>query len=149
MSSIDLTQAEADSLMAMAKVKNDDAEWDFPNPGSSVSIPLTSKDKRETFMLDIGKGRIDLSKVKYQNRARQIVVLIRLELNGPPHRNPDNEDIPCPHLHIYREGYGDKWAFPVPSDKFSNLQDAWKALDDFMNYCNIVEPPLINKGLFT
>jgi hypothetical protein len=37
-----------------------------------------------------------------------MVVLVRLDLGGAPHRNPFDEEIGVPHLHLYREGFGDK-----------------------------------------
>jgi hypothetical protein len=101
-----LTQAEAEALIAMEKHRFDDARWDYPGLGGSINIPLVSSDKREDFLLDISRGKIDLLKGTYQNRSRQIVVLVRLDFGGRPHRNPDDEEIPSPHLHIYREGYG-------------------------------------------
>ncbi len=100
-------------------------------------------------MLDINRGRINLDKVTYQNRARQVFPLVRLDLNGPPHRNPDGEEVACPHLHLYQEGFMDKWAFPVPTRSFRSLADLWQTLRDFMRYCNIVESPNIQRGLFT
>ena len=57
--------------------------------------------------------------------------------------------IGSPHLHLYREGFGDKWAFPVPPKHFSNLADPWLTLEDFMRFCNVTEPPFIRRGLFT
>lgn len=96
----------------------------------------------------MSRGRIDLRKVKMHDRARQVVVLVRLDLGGPPHRNPDGEEIGTPHIHVYREGYGDKWAFPVPTD-FRAVADLWTTLDDFFRYCNVTRPPLIQRGLFT
>jgi hypothetical protein len=148
MAEINLTQAEADALIALAKHRVDDRPWDYPGLGGYISIPLVSADRREEFILDAGRGRIDLAKGTYQNRARQVVVLVRLDFGGAPHRNPDGEEISAPHMHLYREGYGDKWARPVPGDRFSNLDDAWRTLHDFMRFCNIVEPPNIRRGLF-
>jgi hypothetical protein len=75
-------------------------------------------------------------------------ILARLDFGGPPHRNPDGEEIPCPHLHLYREGYGDKWAVPIPVDRFPNVNDLWLTLQDFMDYCNVIEPPQIIRGVF-
>lgn len=147
MADIDLTQEEADALIAMPKNRTNEDIVFFPGQGSSVTIPLISDDKRENFLLDLRRGRIDLLKATYQNRARQTVVLVRLDLGGAPHRNPDGEEIACPHLHIYQEGYGTKWAQPVPLDKFSNAGDLWQALQDFMGYCNITKPPNIQKGI--
>jgi hypothetical protein len=145
---INLTQTEADLLIAMPKVKINNQVWDYPSFGGSISIPLTSTDKKENFILDVSRSHIDLLKGKYQNRGRQVVVLIRLDFGGAPHRNPDGTEISCPHLHSYRENYGDKWAAEIPKEKFVNCADPWQTLQDFIRYCNIIEPPSIEKGLF-
>jgi hypothetical protein len=133
----------------MAKHRVDNAEWDYPDLGGSISVPLVSANRREQFVLDLRRGRIDLAKGTYQNRGRQVVVLVRLDFGGAPHRNPDGEEIESPHLHVYREGYGDRWAAVVPGDHFADLGDVWRTLDDFMRYCNVVEPPVVRRGLFT
>jgi hypothetical protein len=149
MAEINLTQSEADALIAIEKRRVNDDRWNYPSLGGAISISLISADKRENFHLDIRKGRIDLLKGTYQNRARQIIVLVRMDFGGQPHRNPDGKEIPSPHLHIYKEGFGDKWALPVTTDKFPNVSNLWKLLNDFMEFCNIKEPPIIEKGLFT
>jgi hypothetical protein len=148
MADASLTQAEADSLIAMEKVRADEKEYEFPIPGEKLVIPLTSKDKRENFILDVSRGRIDLGKVTYQNRGRQVVVLVRLDVGGAPHRNPDFEEVACPHLHVYREGYGAKWAIPAPVDKFPNTGDIFQTLFHFMQHCNITTTPNVRKLLF-
>lgn len=149
MSDMNLTQSEADALIAMDKYRANEDRSDFPMAGQSLLLPLQSQDNREHFLLDISRGRIDLLKVKMQNRARQVVVLVRLDLGGAPHRNPDDKEIPAPHLHVYREGYGDKWAIPVPADRFTTTVDLWRTLEEFMRFCNITQPPHIERGLFT
>ena len=148
MSATNLTQAEADALLAMEKRRADSAEFDFPGLGGRVTAPLVSLDGREYFSLDLLRGRINLGKGTYQNRGRQVVILARLDFGGPPHRNPDDEEIGSPHLHLYREGFGDKWAFQIPPEQFPNLHDPWLTLEDFMQYCNVVEKPHFHKGLF-
>ena len=74
---------------------------------------------------------------------------MRLDLDGPPHRNPDGEEIPCPHLHIYREGYGDNWAVPAPTDRYPDCGNLFATFEAFMVHCNITDPPHIEKGLFS
>jgi hypothetical protein len=128
MADINLTQAEADALIAMEKFRVDDTRWDYPGSGGSLSIPLLSRDKRENFLLDLSRGKIDLLKGSYQNRSRQVIILVRLDFGGQPHR--------------------DKWATPVPSDFFPGKSDLWRLLEDFMVFCHIIEPPLLQKGLF-
>jgi hypothetical protein len=149
MPEVNLTQAEADALIAMEKHRVDEQEYDYPALGGSIAVPLVSPDKREGFLLDVSRGRIDLMKGTYQNRARQVVALVRLDFGGPMHRNPDGVEMPCPHLHVYREGFGDKWAVPVPADRFTSLGDLWVTLEQFMQYCNITRPPNIRRGLWS
>jgi len=148
MADLEITQSEAEALIAMEKHRASDDRYSFPLGGRSVSIPLQSVDKREQFLLDISRGLIDLGRGKYQNRARQVVVLVRLDFGGSPHRNPDGEEIGSPHLHIYREGFGDKWAIPLPADRFPRITNLRSTLDDFMQFCNITLPPNIESGLF-
>ncbi len=149
MAELNITQAEADKLMAMEKKAVDQREWLFPGPEERIIVPLTSVDKREHFLLDANRGRIKLTQCTFQNRARVAIVLYRLDIDGPTHYNPDGEEIPCPHLHVYREGFGHKWATPAPSDKFPNTADLFLTLDAFMQHCNITDPPKIEKGLFS
>ena len=149
MAAINLTQAEADALIAMEKRRVTDDRTNFPMGGESAVLPLQSADGRERFLLDLNRGRINLQKVKMQTRGRQVVVLVRLDLGGAPHRNPDGEEVPVPHLHVYREGYGDRWARPVPTDPFRSVADVWTAFEDFLRYCNVTQPPYMDRGLFT
>ncbi|MGD1072471.1 MAG: hypothetical protein ABSB15_20290 [Bryobacteraceae bacterium] len=146
--SVNLSQAEADALIAVAKRPADDEERRFPLPGDRLVIPPVSIDKREDFLLDITRSQINVAKITHQNRARQVVVLLRLDIDGAPHRNPDGQMVPCPHLHIYRENYGDKWAHPLPDGKFQNLSDVFRTFEDFMTACNVIEPPRMQTGLF-
>ncbi|MEA3245627.1 MAG: hypothetical protein U9Q74_05670 [Gemmatimonadota bacterium] len=148
MTEIILTQAEADVLFAMEKHRVDDTEYDYPGLGGALRIPLTSTDKRESFSLDVTRSHVNLAKGTYQNRSRGVVVLARLDFGGQPHRNPDDSEIGSPHLHLYREGFGAKWAFEIPPAAFSNLNDRWQTLLDFMRFVNITRAPNILQGLF-
>ena len=56
--------------------------------------------------------------------------------------------IPCPHLCVYRENFGDKWAFPLPAGKFQNLGELYQTFEDFMTECNVIETPKMQTGLF-
>lgn len=46
MTDINITQDEADKLMAMQKRAIDQTEWTFPGPADRIVVPLTSLDKR-------------------------------------------------------------------------------------------------------
>lgn len=147
MAGINLSQSIADALFAMTKIRVDDREWRYPYTGGKIIIPLTSLDGREEFSLDLYRGRIDLTKNTFQNRGRRSVILRRLDVGGPPHRNPDGVEVPAPHLHIYREGFGDKWAVPAPLERFPNLDDGWLTAQDFMHFISIIDPPNIRREL--
>lgn len=144
-----LTQAEADGLFAMEKHRVDEQRWRLPDTGGGIVVPLVSIDGAEAFHLDIARGRINLNKGKIQNRTRTTMVLARIDFGGPAHRNPDEQEIPSPHVHLYREGYGDRWAYPIASENFTQPTDHWQTLVDFMRFCNITRPPEFERGLFT
>jgi hypothetical protein len=148
MAEIELSQAEADALIAMEKHREDDTVYQFPGPGERLAIPLTSVDKRESFMLDVTRAQIKVTKATYQNRARQAIILMRVDIDGPPHRNPDGMDIPCPHLHIYREGYADRWATSLPLDRYPDPTNLFSTFEAFMQHCNVTLPPQVTLGLF-
>jgi hypothetical protein len=153
MPGINLTQEEADALIAMRKRAVESIERLYPRPGDQFSAELTSEDGKEQFMLDVNRARVKVTKATYQNRARKVVVLVRLDIDGSRHRNPDQVFVPCPHMHIYREGHGDQWAFPLRDLEFPfpDTTDLTQLLRAFMLYCNIVVPPVFRptlEGLF-
>ena len=149
MSDLFLPQAVADQLLKVEKFRTSEDTHPFPDDaGGSLMAPLKSADGREEFFLDLWRGGVNLKKGRYQNRARKTIILARLDFEGAPHRNPDDEEIPCPHLHVYREGFGDKWAIRLPRHEFPNTEDKWRLFQDFMTYCTIVSPPRFDRGLF-
>jgi hypothetical protein len=142
-----ISQTEADTLLAMPKIRINDDSHEYPGSGAQLCIPLISRDQRENFDLDIWRsGNVQL-KGRYQNKSRYIIILARLDFGGQPHRNPDDTEVASPHLHLYREGFSDRWAFELPVC-FTDPADLWKTLHEFMKFCNIVEPPIIARGLF-
>ncbi len=157
-----LIQNEADSLIAMPKKKAKNERYNFPLQGEDLVIPVVSIDERESFLIDINRGRIRLTKCSYQERHGGIIVLVRLDVDGPAHTNPEVQKTPqaylapyngltlsSPHLHVYVEGFMDKWAIPAPNDKFPRTNDLYSTLQDFFRFCNIIEPPVVQRGLFT
>lgn len=146
MNNPDLSQSEIDHFIRMEKHRKTDIQYKFPILGGKLMIPLLSPDKKESFMLDVTRSYTVIRKETYQNRAHLVYILVRLDLNGPRHVNPDGVILECPHLHVHKEGYADRWAYPVP-DIFSDLDNLSKTLDHFMAYCNITKPPNIERVL--
>jgi hypothetical protein len=146
--SIYLTQNEADRLLKLEKHYRDDKQLIFPTYGGKLHIPLCSDDAREEFIISIQRSKIELRKNTFQTRTRKTIILARLDIAGPIHRNPDGEEIICPHLHLYKEGDNDKWAIPLP-DFFNNPDNTWETLNDFMDFCAVITKPIIQRELFT
>ena len=120
--------------------------WLYPGRGRRLNIELQSVDGRERFVFDVTAGRISLNKASYQTRWRRTTVLVRLCVNGPTHRNPDGQHLGKTHLHVYREGYQDKFAIAVPNI-FADLNDQSRVLQDFCTYCNITRQPIYTQRL--
>jgi len=156
-----LSQAEADRLIKIEKRREKNDNYNFPAKGEYLTIPIISVDRRDTFIIDVCRHRIRLMKCTYQERFKGNIILIRLDINGPPHINPEVATVPfsylndyngvrldCSHLHIYIENFADKWAIPVPEDKFPRIDSLYDTIYDFFNFCNITEIPNVRKGLF-
>lgn len=142
-----LSQERVDELLRMPKALEEKKEIEFPRHGLFKSLKATSEDGREEFLIDINrKGTIRLTKCTFQNRYAVVEILLRLDIDGPPHENPDGQVIPCPHLHIYREGAADKWAIPLPAE-FSDPTNLPKTLRDFLEYCKVKDIPAIQGSI--
>jgi hypothetical protein len=70
------------------------------------------------------------------------IPLIRLDIDGRPHTNPDGTDFGGTHIHRYRAGHALDWAENLP-ETFDKDGDALKLLDQFMDECKIIKKPLV------
>lgn len=148
MAANDLNQAEADYLLRVEKVRITEEPYDSPGIAGSLELPIAARDGREDFLLNIIRGRISLTKCVFQLRARIVVVLARLDIDGPAHQNPDGTILGCPHIHLYREGFGDKWAFDAAKLNLSKSDRLDDVYHKFCDFCSIIEPPILQGGLF-
>ncbi len=137
-----LTEGQVKYLLGLEKVSDLSSGRAYPGMGGKLEIPLRSVDNKEEFVLNITKGRKNYLKVSHQTRARVSIPIARLDF-GAKHTNPDSKIVGSPHLHIYREGYGDKWAyelddlpddigFSIPPD---NKIESWSKA--FLDFCRI------------
>lgn len=144
-----ISQEEADQLMTLIKKLENMEPIQFPKARESKELNTQSLDGRIQFIIDINRkgGRFKPKKCTYQTRYRRSIILLRIDLEGPPHQNPDGEIIPCPHIHIYKEGYNTRWAYPLSLQLKTDPTDLVSVLIDFLKYNNIHErPPIINQG---
>jgi len=143
-----LTQQEADFLIAATKRFVDVDLIPLPGQGACLTLELAAIQTPETFRLDVSRSTIKVSKCTHQGRYRTTVLLLRLDVDGRPHTNPDGTTIECPHLHKYREGYDDKWAHAIDPKVFTNVQDLATTFREFAQLFGVVHIPAVQGGLF-
>lgn len=129
-----LEQWDANRLIAMRKVYTKTLMVNLAM-GVSEDYSIESDDGTEHFLLDVYRSRRNPRKASFQLRYRKDVVLARL-CTSRSHTNPDGEVISFPHLHHYRESYGDKWASMVAIPE-GNIDGALKF---FCHLINLPEP---------
>ncbi|MGH7140359.1 MAG: DUF6978 family protein [Pirellulales bacterium] len=142
-----LTDAKVADLLAMAKRFVDQSTINFPTVGTYLTRELESDDRRESFLVDVNRKGIKVSKCTYQNRYQVTEILLRLDIDGPTHDNPDGTAVPCPHLHVYREGFADKWASPIDPSEFTDTTNLVLTLQQFLARCKIERTPPIQAAL--
>ena len=157
-----LSQAQADSLRTMPKRLLTPGGIGLPSAGDRMTWEAESLDHREKFLIDANRrGKIVLHRCTYQERYRVVDILARLDVGGTLHTNPNVEKVPlamffdfngitlpCPHLHVYVEGFDDRWAIPAPKKNFPNIGDLTATLESFLRYCGIAEFPPAQAALY-
>lgn len=143
-----LLQETADNLIKMEKYIMD-SQIIFPKAADFVKLDVVSSDGKEKFLLDINrKGTLKLTRCTYQKRYMTNIHLVRLDIDTKPHRNPDGTVISPSHIHIYKEGWGIKWAYPLDEFKeitFTNLSNLTHTFLEFCKFCNITKIPSIQE----
>ena len=133
------TQQEIDAYISEPK--------EFPLPtavplgaGVDNTYQLAGANTGTDFLLDVWRGSLRLTRVKFQNRVKVSTVLVRID--DARHTNPDGEQFDGLHLHRYREGYEDKWAEPLDPAVFADPADLESLFRGFCDYCSIDHGPV-------
>lgn len=141
-----MKQSEADRLIKIAKYVVD-TEVILPLANECRDLKVLSVNKKEEFLVYLNrKGRIELHRCTYQmsRKTREILVRVDLDLDKS-HQNPSYDGKPeelirGPHVHLYKEGYGDRIAYPLdeifPGLNPLEIEEAFKC---FSEYCNITD----------
>ena len=118
-----LTQQEADALLRELK------------ENKYGKLALVGKDSNTDFIVDVNRrGTLRIEKCTFQERVFGNTPLLRLDIDGPEHQNPDGTILSRNHLHIYREGYEVRWAIDIP-EEFVDPNDLITTLINFLEYC--------------
>lgn len=138
-----LTQAEADTLKAIEKYLLEPGRVKLPRPQTTntynLKYTLNSKNMQD-MKVSAYRGKKNPDKVSYRLIYGDYFILLRIDTkDNTPHQNPDGTLIAPlqPHIHIYKEGYRDKYAYPLPKD-FSDAENIMTLFIEFLTYSTIL-----------
>ena len=75
----------------------------MPINNEMASFRARGINTQSDYLIDINRKRCIITRITFQNRVETSVVLLRLDIDTKPHRNPDGEIIGGTHLHISRK----------------------------------------------
>jgi hypothetical protein len=133
---IDLSQAEFDFLMGLEKEFEDKSTIVLGPPPLQWSRKLTSTTTNDTFSLDFYRGTFKIQKYTYNHRYKQTLVIFRFDSFGV-HTNPDGGKVTGFHIHVYKEGFGDKFAYPASDFGIEETDSMVVILQKFLVYCKV------------
>lgn len=112
--------------------------------GRREGFSLYSSDGRCYFSLDMNRmSSLEADKMTIQTRYLTTNDwIVRLDLNSPPHTNPDGTVTKRDHIHILREVDGNLLNYAYNLDTFhelliENTRNITKVFEEFCKYCNI------------
>lgn len=130
-----------------------DSNPHFPELGKRSILKGKSVTGRTEYLVDVRRSLYTLNKVTFQERVYSNIGLVRLDLDTKPHSNPDHSIIEGAHLHIYQEGYGLSWAYPLDDSHVKSLnphvdlarvltcKDPYDRFRLFSEYCYFINFP--------
>lgn len=145
-----LTQDEADTLGVIEKYLIDPESVLIPPPQKTcIHYIRYRKDGQyyDNMKLSTFRSQKNSRKVSYRIIYDTHNILVRIDTQyAASHRNPDGKIIIPPyqpHIHIYTEGYNDKFAYPLPNC-FSNADDIIQLFMEFLSYSNVLNADKIS-----
>lgn len=130
----------------------------FPRQTKEAQLQLISWNSRNRYILYINRKSNITTRYTLQNRIHDSFILLRLDLDTKPHRNPDGNKISGNHLHLFDRGdTSGSWAFELtdpelnilfPQFPFSKITKSETTQIEqfrlFCTLCNIQTIPNIN-----
>ncbi|HMO80956.1 MAG TPA: hypothetical protein PKD24_09200 [Pyrinomonadaceae bacterium] len=142
-----ITQEEFDYLIEQEKIFDELDPIELAPAPKEWTRSLTAPETKEKFLLDFRRSGFELTKYTYNKRYRQTIILVRYCSTGR-HTNPDGEPFSGPHVHLYREGFSDKFAFPISELGIDHNDRMDVVLEKLLAYCNVTSSPMILPPLY-
>ena len=152
-------QHSYDELINMPKqIDETKREYDAPAPGKTLEIKLMSpEDLSCKFKLSIYEGKhssqISIAvesgrKTSMQTRYRT-ETLVRVDIDErAKHTNPDGTVIEGSHVHIAKEGFSDRIAYPIDAEEaiavVGGNREIIGVFESFREYCHIEKSLQVN-----
>ncbi len=134
-----MTKDKAQELIQVLKLLLKTGVYEIPKIGTTDRLPLRSlQSARDRFDVYINrKGKIDPKKYTLLLHFCE-EDLLRIDVHGTNHHNPDGTIVPCPHIHMRTRdtGHWDSYAYDLPA-VFGDAEDCATTLRDFLQYCNV------------
>ncbi|RRD93447.1 hypothetical protein EII17_12800 [Clostridiales bacterium COT073_COT-073] len=133
-----MTQSDFEYLMKLEKYITE-----IEKIGKTGTISAFSRQTDDIFLIDTDRtSKIELSKFKIQSRyERTKRPLIRIDIDSPPHLNPDGTKTSRNHIHIFKEEFDDfpnlPWAYDLSQFFSASEYDFTSVWEWFCNYSNI------------
>lgn len=138
-----MTNAEFKTLLNLEKYFSDNVIT-LPRSGEKTKPhKVVSDSTRDIFLLDLDRrSSITLTKKKLQERhVNTETIMIRLEIDCPPHINNDGTRTSRNHIHIFDEkSKSGNIAYDLSGEYgklFTNIDDFVTTFYDFCKMCNI------------
>ena len=132
----DLSQSEFDFLMSLEKEFEDKSTIVLGPAPLQWSRRLKSTTTNDNFSLDFYRGTFKIQKYTYNHRYNQTLAVFRFDSFGT-HTNPDGEKLTGFHVHLYKEGFGDKFAYPASEFGIDETDSMDIVLQKFLVYCKV------------
>ena len=136
----DMTLAEAQELIQVLKRLLQDGTRSLPSSGNMAKFDLCSVfSEKDRFAILVNRSsKIRKDKYTLLLRYGKDKGLLRIDVGGPDHVNPDGTIIPCPHIHFQQKDVGkwDAWAAEIPA-VFGNVEDRIETFQVFLQYCHV------------
>jgi len=115
----------------------------LPHEQSFKKYDIKSVNTKDTFLMRYDRrGRYELKHKSLLTQGNDFK-LVRLEVNAPPHQNPDGYITSRNHIHVYKEGYELSWAYEL-NEIFSLNFDKATTLELFTLFCEYCRIDLSN-----
>jgi hypothetical protein len=143
-----ITQSEYDFLMGQKKVFDDSSlPIEFGPAPIHWTRQVNSLSSKDIFLIDFRRGSIEISKYTVNKRYRQTIIMLRYD-NGGRHTNPDGTKFEGAHVHLYKEGFDDKFAYPISTVGIEETDSIETVFTKIMYFCNISKFPTIEIPMF-